>query len=223
MKVIPNGIDVELYQPDADARGAVREELALKSDTLLIGMFARYSPLKDHDTFLRAAALVHARYPHIHFLLAGQAVDSKNGHLSSLLQQSGLPDVVHLLGMRRDMPRLTAAVDIACLSSWSESFPNVIVEAMSCGVPCVATDVGDVTRIVGDAGRVVPPRSPATLASAMIQLIELRPTEQRELGRRARQRICSQFSVGQALRLYESIYENLRGYSGLEAARTMAS
>jgi glycosyltransferase involved in cell wall biosynthesis len=223
MKIIPNGIDVEHFHPDANARETVRQELSLASDALLVGMFARYSPMKDHHTFLGAVALVHARYPHIHFLLAGQGVDSKNQDLSLRLQESGLRDVVHLLGLRRDVPRLTAALDIACLSSWSESFPNVIAEAMSCGVPCVATNVGDIARIVGSVGRVVPARTPATFAEALLQLVEMSGAERQELGRRARQRICSEFSTRQAICLYGSIYENLRGYLGLEAARSVVS
>jgi glycosyltransferase involved in cell wall biosynthesis len=223
MTVIPNGVDVELYRPDTEAREAIREELALSHDTLLIGMFARYSPMKDHDTFLRAVSLVHPRHPHVHFLLAGKGIDMNNNHLSQLLRKNRIHNVVHLLGIRRDMPRLTAALDIACLSSWNESFPNVIAEAMSCAIPCIATNVGDVAKIVGRAGQLIPARTPQALADSLFQLVELDPVERQKLGHQGRQRMCSEFSAGQALRLYDSMYENFRGYVGLGAARSVTS
>jgi glycosyltransferase involved in cell wall biosynthesis len=86
----------------------------------------------------------------------------------------GISEQIHLLGERSDIPRLSAALDIASSSSaYGEAFPMVIGEAMSCGVPCVVTDVGDSARIVDNTGYVVPPREPQALANAWQKMIEL--------------------------------------------------
>jgi len=208
MTVVPNGIDVETYRPNKDARESLLQELGEPGGIVLIGMFARYSPMKDHETFLRSAALVHRNNPEVRFLLAGEGIDVQNSSLKSLIQQNKLGGVVHLLGVRRDMPRLTAGLDIACLSSWSESFPNVVAEAMACAIPCVATNVGDVAKIVGPSGIVVSPRDPKSLADAILRLIRLSPVQRQTLGCEARVRICAKLSNRCSLPLYESIYES---------------
>lgn len=114
-----------------------------------------------------------------------------------------------LLGPRRDIERLAAALDIACLSSWSESFPNAVAEAMSCEVPCVVTDVGDAAHIVGDTGIVVPSRNPEALAEACFSLLQMDEQRRREPGARARQRIEGNFAAGETSRSYENLYERM--------------
>jgi len=113
-----------------------------------------------------------------------------------------------LLGERHDIPRVTAAMDIASSSSaFDEGFPNVVGEAMSCGVPCVVTDVGDSAWVVGETGRVVPPRSPEALCAAWLKLVGMGIAARCELGMSARQRIKDQFSIEKIVRQYERIYE----------------
>jgi len=111
------------------------------------------------------------------------------------------------------MARLTAALDIASSSSaYDEGFPNVVGEAMSCGVPCVVTDVGDSAWVVGEAGRVVPPRNSEALYAAWRELVDMETAVRRELGMRARQRVKEQFSIERIVQQYESVYgEQLYG------------
>jgi glycosyltransferase involved in cell wall biosynthesis len=116
---------------------------------------------------------------------------------------------VHLLGLREDVPTVTAALDVSVLSSTSEGFPNVVGEAMSCGVPCVVTDVGDCAWIVGDTGRVVPPHDSASLASAIDGVLALGPTQRAALGERARRRIANHFSLDAVVGQYEHVYETV--------------
>jgi len=164
--IIPNGFDTSVYVPSAEARSSVRAELAVAKDALLIALFARFHPVKDHTSFLRAASLLLKNHPEVHFILSGKGVDSSNDYLRDLATHLGISSQVHLLGERGDMPRLAAAMDIVSLTSHAEGFPNVIGEAMSCGVPCAVTDAGDSGRIVGSTGRVVAPGNVSALAGA---------------------------------------------------------
>jgi len=139
--IIPNGFDVNLFSPSIESGKAVRHELDVSSDTLLIGLIGRYHPMKDHTNFLQAASLLLKDYSNVHFLLAGTQVDGRNERLNQVINNLNISTNVHLLGERIDVPRLTAALDIASSSSYAEAFSNVIGEAMGCGVPCVVTDV----------------------------------------------------------------------------------
>jgi len=209
MVVIPNGFDVERFKPDAAARRSVRVELGVAKDTLLIGLIARFDPMKDHATFLKAAGLLCRSNPSVHFLLAGAGITQDNVAIREMVSENCLEGFVHLLGLREDIPRLTAALDIACLSSTGEGFPNVMGEAMACGVPCVVTAVGDAAYIVGDTGRVVPARIPEAMSAAWAELIEMGPTARHALGERARQRVEENFSLDNFVRRHIGWYEAL--------------
>jgi glycosyltransferase involved in cell wall biosynthesis len=206
--VVPNGFDTELFAPSMEARSDVRLELGVAENTILIGLVGRYNPMKDHANFLRAAALLLKSHPDVHFVLSGRGVAWENQALTKLVRVLVLAERVHLLGERHDMPRLAAALDIASSSSaFDEGFPNVVGEAMSCGVPCVVTDVGDSAWVVGKTGRVVPPRDWEALCAAWRELVEMETAARRALGTRARQRVKEQFSIEKVARQYERIYE----------------
>lgn len=208
--VIPNGIDVTEFTPSAEARGSVRRELGFAGDAFLIGLVGRYHWMKDHANFLRAAALLAETHPRAHFLLSGRGVDPDNRELTRTIRESGLAGRTHLLGERHDIPRLAAALDVFTLSSsHGESFPNVIGEAMACAVPCVVTDLGDAGWMVGDTGRVVPPRDPRALADAWREMIEFGPEGRAGLGRAARLRVTEQFLLASVVARYEAMYETV--------------
>jgi glycosyltransferase involved in cell wall biosynthesis len=224
MMVIPNGINLAEFKPDRSARSSVRQELALSGDSLLIGLIARYHPMKDHAGFLNAAALLCRREPFIHLLLAGEDVGPDNSELSRLVYEKGLQGRVQLLGRRRDIPRLTAALDIATSSSVSgEGFSNAVGEAMACGVPCVATDVGDAADIVGDTGVVVPPGNAGALARGLAEIIDLGPHGRKTLGQRARQRVEEKFSIPTMIEAYKSLYQDIVDGSRPQTGHSVAS
>jgi glycosyltransferase involved in cell wall biosynthesis len=204
--IIPNGFDVELFVPSCEARTRFRSSLNLKQDTFLIGLVGRYHPVKGHEAFLKGIAILLKTHPDVHFALIGEGVDPDNPELMKLIDALQLTGSVHLLGNRNDMHYLTAALDIASSCSLREGFPNVIGEAMSCCVPCVVTDVGDSAHIVGDTGRVVPPRNPDALANAWREMIEMGGEKRRTLGLLARQRIIEKFSLDSVVRQYEELY-----------------
>jgi glycosyltransferase involved in cell wall biosynthesis len=207
--VIPNGFDTSRFQPDAAARADVRRELNLAPEATLIGLVARYDPLKDHATFLRAAAIVLRQRPDAHFLMCGTRVDAANMALTSLLQSLGLTQHIHLLGPRRDVPRIHASLDVLASSSISEAFPLTVGEAMSSGVPCVATDVGDSALMIGNCGKVVPPADPAALAAGLLEVLALDGEARKQLGESGRRRVCELFDLGAVTRRYEALYQQL--------------
>ena len=209
--VIPNGFDTSRFLPSSvDDRTVLRSELGLPEDCLLIGLAGRYHPMKDHANFVRAAALLLETNPQVRFLMMGQAVTQDNPTLSNLLQELGIHDRVLLLGERQDMPRLLASLDVfTSASAYGEAFPMVVGEAMACEVPCVVTDVGDSSWMVGNTGRVVPPRSPQVLAEAWNELIALGKESRNCLGKAARSRIITEFSLNSIVAQYESLYEQI--------------
>lgn len=207
--VIPNGFDPELFRPSIAARHSVRKELGLPDNCLLIGRFARFHEMKDYPNLLRAAAILLKNRPDAHFLLIGRHLNLQNPIVADLIDELGIGDRIHLQEESRDIPYYTAAVDIATTtSSHGEAFPNVIGEAMCCGVPCVVTDVGDSAWIVGETGRVVPPRNPEQLAAAWQELIDLGATGRTALGDAARERAVSCFSLDFVVAEYEKLYES---------------
>ena len=207
--ILPNGFDSEVFKPDADAKRSVREELGVEDGAFLIGLIGRYHPAKDHANFFAAARILSKDHPHLRFLLAGEDVTLENPVLRMDIEAAGLLDKCILLGKRSDVPRLTAALDVAVSSSYSEGFPNVVGEAMAAGAPCVVTDTGESAAIVGDTGIVVPPKNPEALAEGLRKLVSM-PHEQRAaLGQAARARIEEHYSIESVVERYERFYEEI--------------
>ena len=204
--VIPNGVDVETFRPNGQARQEVRAELGLSSTTPLIGFISRFDYLKNHEGFIQAAGLLHREMPAVHFVLAGQDVEWSNPVIKGAIERAGVTEVCHLLGRRTDIPRLTAALDVQGLTSWSEAFPNVLIEAMACGVPCVSTDVGDAAAILGDTGRVVRPGDMEGFAQACAELLRLSHDQRRCLGEQSRAKAITEFGLQAVVKQYEALY-----------------
>lgn len=210
MTVVPNGFDLSRFRPDPEARSSVRAELGLSPGTPLVGLIGRFDPQKNHAGFLRAAGLLKQTQPAVRFVLAGAGLDAGNPELLRRAQDAGVSDAVFWLGQRDDMPRLMASLDVlASSSSYGEAFPNVIGEAMACGVPCAVTDVGDSGAIVGDTGRVVSPGDMPALAAAISALLSLNATDRASISDRARARIQEHFEIGSVVRRYEDYYRAL--------------
>jgi glycosyltransferase involved in cell wall biosynthesis len=209
IRVIGNGVDVELFKPDPIARTEVRAELGVEDRRPLIGMVARFHPVKDFETFFAAARRVIEMHPNARFLLCGQGMERENAALTRMIRSHGLEDSVLRLGFREDVARVFAALDVHVLSSKSEAFGNVMLEAMAAGVPCVATDVGESRFIIGDTGRIVPPGNPAALAAAVGELIDLPPAAMEALRVRARGRVARDFTLTSSVERYAELYEEV--------------
>jgi len=209
LEVIPNGFDLEQAKPDPTAHDSLRKELGIPSDSIVIGIGARFHPHKDHRNFIRAAALLHKQMPEIHFLLFGMGITWENTELVGWIHSAGIRERCHLLGARDDVSRLFSGVNIATTSSRSEAFPIVVGEAMACGTPCVVTDVGDSALIVENTGKVVAPEDPHALAGAWRSLIDAGPAVRRRLGIAARSRVERHFALPEIVQSYQSIYVQL--------------
>lgn len=208
-QVIPNGIDCERFKPDPSLRDWVRNLIKVPLETPLVGIVANCTVYKDYPTFIRAAEIVSRKFNDVHFLSIGENRTKVGGLAKSLVRELGVNDRFHFLGTRSDVERLLPGLDLLCSSSVTEAFSNSICEGMSCGVPCVATDVGDSRMIVGDTGVVVPPGHPEELAAAIMRILKLDTSEARKLGMRARQRILENYEVSRMVAQYERIYESL--------------
>jgi glycosyltransferase involved in cell wall biosynthesis len=184
MTVIPNGFDIKQYQPDEAARIETRKELEIDQETLVVGIVGRYDRQKDWPNFINAAK-----------------------ELVQLIREAGIEEDVRLLGERDEMWRVICSFDIATSASKNgEGFSNSIGEAMSCGVPCVVTDVGDSGIIVGDTGIVVKSGDSSELAYAWEQLIEEGDEGRRERGEKARKRIIAEYSIATIAERYKKLY-----------------
>lgn len=211
-EVIPNGFDVEILRPDAEARRDIRAELGIADDAPVVAHAARFHPMKDHRNLLEAAKLVLAEQPATTFLLCGSGVDGSNAELAPLAAELG--DAVRLLGRRDDVTRIFQAADLATLSSAAgEAMPLVIGEAMACGLPVVATDCGDAAELVGEAGAIVPIRRADLLAEGLLGVIRLPAADRAGLGALARERIADRYSLRSMVDGYERVWRELAAAS----------
>ncbi len=195
LAVIPNGIDTKAFAPDSEGRAVLRRLWNYSETDIVVGLSARFDPVKGHETFLRAAAMAGGDNSRLRFLCVGGAVSDRQRTLQAMAHTLGIGDRVTWVEPRDDMRAVYNAMDIVTSASYGEGFANVIGEAMACAVPCVVTDVGDSGWIVEDTGEVVPPREPSALAAAWCRIAAMSREARTVLGARARTRIEREFSV----------------------------
>lgn len=208
-RVIPNGIDLDRFRPDPGARESVRSELGLPARCPLVGMVARYCPPKDHAGFLHSVGLIVQQRPDVHFLLIGAGTGADNEELATLIRQNGAIGHVHCLGLRQDVARLTAALDVSCLASFGEAFGNVLGEALACGVPCVSSDVGVAREIIADAGSVVPVGDVRAFAGAILEQLRMDGDRRERLAAKAVLRMRQQFEIRAIVQMYLKMLLNV--------------
>ncbi len=195
MEVVANGFNVTQFRPDPALGTFQKEAWGVPYDAPLIGIVARLDPVKDHPTFLRAAALLAPQMPEVRFICLGGGPDSYKASLMDMAKSLGIGDRVRFPGACSTMPAAYNALSLLVLSSTDEGFPNVLGEAMACGIPCVATRVGDAEALLGPLGIIVEPGDAQAIAEALSTLLQESPRERIARVENSRQRICSTFSV----------------------------
>jgi len=206
LAVIPNGVDVARFAPDAlPERGAARRTLGLDADAAVALCLARLSPEKDVGNFLEAAALIAPPLPAACFLVAGDGPLRSTLHCQiALLHLEGR---AALLGRRDDVPILLAAADLLCLPSREEGLSLAALEAMAAGLPVASTDVGGMGEAIehGTTGLLVPPRNPTALSGALRALLA-DPARARAMGAAGRARAQSRFTLSGMLAATRALY-----------------
>lgn len=203
MLVIGNGIDLDEFFKGMDSSLAVEKTMSLPR---IIGCVGRYHADKGQDLLVQSFAQLLPQQPDLRLMLIGRGCDSANQQLVTLLKQLNLEHAVDLLGERQDIAALLHTMDIYCMPSRSEGFPNGLVEAMACGLPCVATDVGD-ARLLGDGVvQFVAPASVSELTRGLQQMLEISPAARLSLGQQAAQRIKQQYSIDVVRSQFEALY-----------------
>lgn len=208
-QVLANGVAVQ-KQDIHQARFNLRAELNIAPNAIIIGSLTRFVPEKDIPNLIEAIRRFQMleMNNNIHFLLAGEGMDASNPqlvHLCATLRDAAL---VHCLGIRADAARLIAALDIATLSSRREAFPLFIAEAMASGIPCVATDVGDVAEAIGQTGLLVPKENPERLALAWKQMLAFSDAQRQQYSEAAKHRIQQYYNMDIVVAFYKELLKD---------------
>lgn len=194
-RVIPNGFDILRFTPNPAAGAAQRRAWGISAEVPLIGIVGRLAPVKDHPTFLLAAARLLQEWPTAHFVCVGNGPEDYTESLKALGKSLGIADHLHWPGVCDQMLGAYNALSLLVLSSTDEGFPNVIGEAMACGVPCVTTRVGDASLLIGDTGAVTDIADDVAIAATISSILGESAEARAARGLAARLRICSTFSV----------------------------
>lgn len=206
INVIPNGFMLpEKVAGRADAENLARM-LGIAGNFPLIGVIGRFTPEKDHQTLVKAAAIVGREFPNVRFVLCGTGTEAENAELSAMIEAAGVSAGFIRLGQRSDLPVIMRGLSFVVSASRAEAFPNVIGEAMAAGVPVVATAAGDSALIVGDCGLLVPVGDVQKLAAAISEMLRYDSEHLQALGLKARRRIATLFGIDGVVKQYEKLY-----------------
>lgn len=206
-KVIPNGIDGDIFLPNDTNRSQMRARLRIEDHHFLLGVLGRAHQTKNHVNFLKAFARTARSFPNFRGVIAGHGVADEGGGLEKLVTSLGIGDKVSLLPEQSQPEKLYPALDFLVLPSWSESFPNVVGEAMSCEVPCLVTNVGAAAEIAGDTGLVVASGDIEVLAAGLQSLASLPSSQRIDLGKKARKRVLKNYDIAAVANRYNQLYE----------------
>jgi len=222
--VLENGVDGERFRPDAEARARLRREWGVAENQPLVGLVARVDPMKGHAVFCRAAQELLRARPDAKFLFCGAGTDPEGAgpgaaELDGLIARHGLTGAVVRLGRREDVAQVYAALDVLALPSLGEGFPNAVLEALACAVPCVCLDVGDARAMCGPGGLVAPLALSGPGASeadragflvrALGQLLDMGDSERQEVGARGRVHVLASYGLERAVERWAAHFESL--------------
>ena len=214
--VIPNGVDVEIFRPSPDR--ALRSELALEDDAILIGAIGNVRAPKAYDVLLRAARILLDQSQRFHFIIAGDCSNDLGRELMDLCRSFGIEQHVSFLGLRADVARILQNLDVFVLSSRTEGFSIACIEAMACAIPVIATRSGGPEEILeSGTGILVPTDDPKAIAQAIDDLISSKGLTE-GLTTKALKHVHQHYSLGKMVSRYEALIESLIPHAGHQLA-----
>lgn len=206
---IGNGIDTDRFRPNHEARRDSRAKFGIPQDAPVVGIVTRMNPVKDVPTFLRAAAELQLRNPKAHIVLSGEGLEEADEATRALNEALPDPKRMHWIGYQPEVEKIYPMFDVMALTSNTEAFPMVLIEAMSCGVPCVSTDVGDAGVIIGELGRVTAIGDAVAICDAWEEILNLDEDAFQTLSSRARSFSVERFGLEHCVSRYQQVYEQL--------------
>ncbi|HTH27416.1 MAG TPA: glycosyltransferase [Sphingobium sp.] len=204
---IPNGFNCSVFSPDRGRRAHLQRLFGIDPGPLVVAMVARYHPMKDHLNLIKAVARARDEGHDLHLLLVGTGLDETGNPVAAAARRALPAGRLTISGERLDVAEWLPGVDMVALSSaWGEGFPNILGEAMACGIPCVTTDVGDSAWVIADAGMAVPPSNNAALATAIADLAAMPAESRRAIGSRGRLRVTEHFEIDSIVKTYRDLW-----------------
>ena len=209
MTVIPNGFEIAKFDVSLNKVASFKKEIGLADDELVVGCVGRLSQVKGQDVFVKATKIVLKVFPRVRFLLIGRGLDYSNHEFIDVLKKHSNINNFILLGERSDIPTCLKSMDLFCLPSRSEGFPNSLGEAMLAGIPCVSTDAGDASTLGGKDVPIVKVGNHEDLANKLVKVLKKSQLEREKIGRRLRQRIIDEYSLDKMACQYQDLYSDL--------------
>lgn len=205
--VLNNGVDCEEFRPMPEDKALLRAELGIRDNQQVVLSLTKDHPIKDIPTYIQAFAMLHKEQPDTVAIMCGKGVEEGNQQIADFCCINGLKvgSDIFLLGMRHDVPRLLAGCNLFVLHSAGEAFPNTLIQAMSCGCLCVATDVGDVRKILNDDLFVCPPQEPKALADRISEALCLPDAKKAITKEKNRSRVVRKYCIQNAVKAYEDV------------------
>jgi glycosyltransferase involved in cell wall biosynthesis len=214
MVVISNGFEIGKFDASLNKVARFKKEIRLADDELIVGCVGRFSQVKGQDVFVKATKIVLKVFPRVRFLLIGRGLDYSNHEFIHVLKKHSNINNFILLGERSDIPTCLKSMDLFCLPSRSEGFPNALGEAMLAGVSCVSTDAGDASILGGKDVPIAKAGNHEDLANKLVEVLKKSRLERKKIGRRLRQRIIDEYSLDKMACQYQDLYSDLeRGWA----------
>jgi len=209
MTVVPNGFNIQKANVGSNLIDDLKKTLAINSNDFVIGCVGRLSQVKGQDVFIKSAGVILHSFPNIKFLMVGRGLVYDNPDVMSLIKETGSTDNFILLGERPDIPVCLKAMDVFCVPSRSEGFPNTLGEAMLAGLPCVSTDAGDASIIGGEDVCIANVNDFQDLAKKLLEIVNKSDEERQLIGQRLSNRIINEYSLEAMVIRFQDVYDNL--------------
>ena len=203
---IPNGFDTKKFQPKDKTHHDLRDTLNLPLTTRLIGTVGKWDPLKDYPTLFEGARLLLTSQNDVHFVMWGMGLTKENKELVSKLEHKKLGQNFHLMGLQPNLENWLPGLDLFTLTSKTEGFPNVLGEAMACGIPCVSTNAGAAAEIIDQEGVVVEISNASQLMQGWVKILSLKKEEYLSLSNKVRNSVLQRYSLNTILDAYHQLY-----------------